>query len=311
MAAVWEFVVNPTDNQWFAFLAAERDLDEVNFWLPGAPATVNIQPGTPWLFKLKAPYSHVAGGGFFSYYTRLPIGVAWDTFRDKNGAPSLAALCAAIARNRKSARPQVSDDIGCVMLVNPFFFRSDQWIGADTYWHKNIQGYKKYSLSDPTAVQLWQRVQHQLQAMPLLISPIIQPHDRPSVGKPLLVTPRLGQGSFRAKVLDAYNRRCAVTGERTLPALQAAHIRPFSIVKTHEITNGLALRSDIHQLYDQGYVSVRPDLKFVVSPRIREEFENGRDYYALDGREVRVPSNPEDRPSNDSLDWHFSVPFLK
>jgi putative restriction endonuclease len=40
------------------------------------------------------------------------------------------------------------------------------------------------------------------------------------------VQPRLGQGAFRLLVTDAYQRRCAVTGERTLPVLDAAHIRP-------------------------------------------------------------------------------------
>jgi len=47
--------------------------------------------------------------------------------------------------------------------------------------------------------------------------------------------------------------------------------------------NGLLLRSDLHKLFDRGYVTVSPDLRFVVSRRIREEFENGRDYYARNG----------------------------
>ena len=73
---------------------------------------------------------------------------------------------------------------------------------------------------------------------------------------------RLGQSSFRLEVLAAYELRCAVTGERTLPVLEAAHIKPFSLVKAHSVDNGLSLRSDIHRLYDQGYVSVTPDLVF-------------------------------------------------
>jgi hypothetical protein len=46
-------------------------------------------------------------------------------------------------------------------------------------------------------------------------------------GSPNPVQPRLGQGAFRLLVTDAYGRRCAVTGERTLPVLDAAHIRPI------------------------------------------------------------------------------------
>jgi hypothetical protein len=47
-------------------------------------------------------------------------------------------------------------------------------------------------------------------------------------GAPTTVRPRLGQRSFRVAVLDSYGRRCAVTSERTLPALEAAHFREFA-----------------------------------------------------------------------------------
>ena len=73
---------------------------------------------------------------------------------------------------------------------------------------------------------------------------------------------RLGQGAFRKLILDAYGRRCAVSGEHAVPVIQASHIKPFADVEQHEITNGLALRSDIHILFDQGYVSVTPDYQF-------------------------------------------------
>jgi hypothetical protein len=63
-------------------------------------------------------------------------------------------------------------------------------------------------------------------------------------GEPITITPRLGQRSFRIAVLDTYARRCAVTNERTLPALEAAHIRDYSDVHQHEITNGILFRAD-------------------------------------------------------------------
>jgi putative restriction endonuclease len=64
-----------------------------------------------------------------------------------------------------------------------------------------------------------------------------------------------------------------------LPVLEAAHIRPHGSGGPHQPENGLLLRSDLHTLFDQGYMTVDADeLKVVVSGRIREEFENGRDY---------------------------------
>ena len=41
--------------------------------------------------------------------------------------------------------------------------------------------------------------------------------------------------------------------------LQAAHIRPVTKEGPHRVDNGLLLRSDIHTLFDQGYVTVTPE----------------------------------------------------
>src|SRR4051794_17989519 len=65
-------------------------------------------------------------------------------------------------------------------------------------------------------------------------------------GRPQLVIPRLGQGSFRLAVLDAYDGACAITTEHSLPVLEAAHIRPWAAGGRHELPNGLPLRRDLH-----------------------------------------------------------------
>ena len=63
--------------------------------------------------------------------------------------------------------------------------------------------------------------------------------------------------------------------------LQAAHIKPNAVGVMHLVSNGVLFRSDIHVLFDRGYVTVTPDSRFEVSKRIRADFENGRDYYAF------------------------------
>jgi putative restriction endonuclease len=111
-------------------------------------------------------------------------------------------------------------------------------------------------------------------------------------------------------VLDSYERRCAITNEKTLPALEAAHIRSYHEVQEHEIRNGLLFRADVHKLFDTGYVTVTPDYHFLVSRRIKEEFENGRDYYALHGSRIRLPHNLRDAPAEEALVWHNEQRFL-
>ena len=64
--------VGVTDPDWFAFLS-RAGVDEVNFWQPSATAPfVGLEPGAPFLFKLKRPYNHIAGAGRSSNSPRYP-----------------------------------------------------------------------------------------------------------------------------------------------------------------------------------------------------------------------------------------------
>jgi putative restriction endonuclease len=126
----------------------------------------------------------------------------------------------------------------------------------------------------------------------------------------MLVMPRLGQGSFRVLVTDAYNRRCAMTGEKALPVLEAAHIRPYSSGGRHELSNGLLLRSDLHRLFDKGYLTVDPNENvIVVSRRLKEEFDNGDEYYPLHGKPVQPPTGRNALPAREHLAYHSEHVF--
>jgi putative restriction endonuclease len=119
-----------------------------------------------------------------------------------------------------------------------------------------------------------------------------------------LVQPRLGQGIFRVAVMDAYSRACAVTQEHSLPALEASHIQPYAKHGPHDVRNGVLLRADLHRLFDQGYVTITPEYRLEVSPRLKEDYRNGRSYYPLHGSSVSIPAAVADAPSVDFLRWH-------
>jgi len=126
-----------------------------------------------------------------------------------------------------------------------------------------------------------------------------------------LVHPRLGQGAFRVSVTEAYNRACAVTEEHSLPALEAAHIRPFAKEGPHGVRNGLLLRADLHRLFEQGYLTVTPDYTLEISDRLRDDYHNGRSYYPLRGSRIAVPKSSVERPTRDFLEWHNQNAFLQ
>ena len=286
-------------------------MDEVNFWRPSPTATFKaLDPGELLLFKLHSPDNFIVGGGFFTKFQQLPINLAWDAFGVANGVTSLTDMRERIAKYRSEPMgPFDNPSIGCIMLAEPFFWPREQWIPSPPDFKLNTVQGKGYDAETGTGKELWSEVEQRLR----LLSPAqildgtatvaaIESH---GYGKPQIVLPRLGQGLFRMVVTDAYERRCALTGERTLPVLDAAHIKPYSLLQRHEVSNGILMRSDLHRLFDDGYITIDPtDRKVLVSPRIREEFDNGKEYYRLHGQTIREPASAAFRPLEDNLDYH-------
>jgi putative restriction endonuclease len=300
-----------TDNEWFGLHASMSDVEEVNFWRPSSESTFKVlQPGELLLFKLHAPVNFIAGGGFFVRFLQLPVNLAWDTFKQANGVHSLEAMRRRIAHYRRAPiLPHENPTVGCIMLGEPFFWPREQWIPSPGDFKLNTVQGKGYDSESGTGRELWNSVSERLQLNGMkALEPgtaalaAIESH---GFGKPQIVLPRLGQGLFRILVTDAYERRCAITGERTLPVLDAAHIKPYPVVQRHEVSNGLLMRSDLHRLFDGGYLSIDPkDRKVVISKRIKEEFENGREYYGFEGRVIREPIEPWTRPGQENLEFH-------
>jgi putative restriction endonuclease len=211
---------------------------------------------------------------------------------------------------KMDADPHADFQIGCILLTDVSFFPEGEWVRAPGEWSGNIVPGKGYDLTTGEGARIWRECLERIYRHEAVAEGATAPAQiAGGFGEAALIAPRLGQRGFRVAVLDAYQRRCAVTGERTLPVIEAAHIRDYSDLPEHRIDNGLALRSDLHRLFDRGYVTVDDDYRFVVSSRIREEFTNGRDYYALSGSPIRLPAAAAMRPSIDALRWHQNERF--
>ncbi len=322
-----KFWVGVTDRDWFDQLSRLRP-DEVNFWQPsGRPPFTNAPIGMPFLFKLKYPVNAIVGGGWFVGFSRLEPAMVWDMFGERNGCASFGELVARIGGLRRPDRQDA--EIGCTVLGNPFFLSPANWIRDPEGFSKNIVVGKGYDIESGDGRVLWNRVVAAMAANDSLgaavpafdpVSGLVLPGaslresvpDGPRYGAEMMVKPRLGQGAFKMLVTEAYHRRCAITGENTLEVLQAAHIRPYSLGGPHDITNGLLLRMDFHKLFDDGLVSVSPDYRIHVSPRIRQKYYNGKVYYRLDDQPLTtMPDDLGLRPDRESLDWHFNNVFQR
>jgi len=296
----------PTDYDWYENLSAQDGLSEVNFWRPSDRRGFRAREGSPFLFKLKAPHNAICGFGYFKQYNPLPIWLAWDAFERANGCESLQELVDRIVKLRPD--PIIDGSairIGCIQIVDPIFFAREEWIRQPADWPPNIQSDKRYDLTVGEGLRVWLECLDRVRSTSGLVA---EPRSR--YGGATLITPRLGQGSFRVAVSEAYDWGCAVTAEHSLPALDAAHIKAFDEEGPNHVNNGLLLRADVHRLFDRGYVTVSPELELEVSGRLREDFSNGRSYYPFHGQKIHIPRRLELRPAAEFLEWHNNNRYL-
>jgi putative restriction endonuclease len=307
-----------TDKRWFDFLSTQaqrKPLDEVNFWQPRATRPMKqMQPGEPVFFRLKRPHYAIAGYGFFAHFQVVPVEDAWELFGWKNGDASLAGFLSRIGGYRQedlSLGANRRKPIGCTLLREARFWPDPAWIpwGDEKGWAQNIvQG--KTETDATRAAELMARIRTDAAATPEDLVGGYEPlHSDDRTWVERIVPQRTGQGTFRLRLLDSYGR-CAVTGEKTRPVLDGAHIQPYMGPRSNHVQNGLLLTKEFHTLFDRGYVTVTPDYKVRVSSALREHYSNGKRYYEYDGAPLRrLPDNPAHHPSRAALEWHRDTVF--
>lgn len=304
--------VGVTDGAWFRFLAARPDLNEVNFWRPsGGRAFGALAIGEPFFFKTHFPDNRVVGGGFYSDFAAMTAREAWDLFGEGNGVASFEQMLARIVHYRRAPVALGEDPvIGCVFIRDVRFFPPDEAVSPPPDFAPNIVQGKGYDLASPIVSAYFGDLMQRMLGVRVEID-FSEPWHRqgPLFGDPRLAPQRLGQQAFQAVVLSAYERKCAITGSKIRPVLQAAHIRPVTSGGEHRLDNGLLLRSDVHTLFDRGYLGVDPRYRLHVSPRLRAEFGNGEQFYSRAGQEVAVPARRSDRPQGEFLEWHLGEIF--
>ena len=199
----------------------------------------------------------MVGGGIFEGFVSLHISQAWEFFGEGNGVASAHDLILRICKITGDSMEQVGDrEIGCILLRELHFIPESQQLQTPSSFSANIvQGKSfQYPGDDPLIDTIVQQVLAPDETSPLAMG--LFENLGPTHGEPRLVIPRLGQAGFKAIVQEAYVRRCAITNHKILPTLQAAHIIPVANGGQHRVDNGVLLRSDVHTLFDHGYLAM-------------------------------------------------------
>ncbi len=119
---------------------------------------------------------------------------------------------------------------------------------------------------------------------------------------------RVHQARFRARVVPAYDTRCAICTLKERRLLDAAHIvGDVELAGEPTIRNGLSLCAIHHRAFDQNLVGVSPDCVVHVSRRLLDD-EDGPMLELLKGfhnAPLHLPRRAVDRPDPERLDARF------
>lgn len=260
--------VGLAEHDWVERVAAVAPGDAC-LWRPHRRLFRALAPGEPYLLKLHAPDHAVVGAGRLLAAALMPSSLAWLAFGATTGVAEPGEFRRRVARAHGG--PATADPlISCVILDRPAIVARGDGVPAPADWRPSVAHGKLYRGEEAGAV--WASLRERL-----------GDRWRPSPdGEP-------GPGRFRLAVAEAYGRRCAVTGERSLAALDVVQLRPPSRGGPNRVDNGLLLRADLARLFEHGLLWVEPD-GFVV--RVHADVcraSRGPAAYAqLDGHPLRV-----------------------
>ena len=125
-----------------------------------------------------------------------------------------------------------------------------------------------------------------------------------------VVKQRVHQPMFRARVLSAYNKKCAVCTLKYPELLDAAHIISDSDERgLPVVTNGMAMCKIHHAAYDQDFLGVSPDYVVYINERLLADRDGPMLQFglqAMNGKALELPSRRDDRPDRDYLAERFA-----
>lgn len=315
--------VFPTDTSWARYLTALQRRDpgqtEANFWLPSSTGFSALSPGDRFLFRSKADAGgQIIGGALYTEYLRMRVSEAWRFYGEANGADSLEALAQSIQRyrSRNGAPFDPDPEIGCILLTDVTFVPHGAELPVPPGFPMTATRGRGYGPGDTA----WSAVEDAFAQVLLRADvPDLRPDSdavaylsgptKERVDGPHWI--RRGQRWFASKMMTTYQRRCAITGSHIAPTLQAAHIRPIAKEGEHRVDNGLLLRSDVHTLFDDGYIGIDEKHRLQVSKRLREDFSNGAEFYSRAGDTILLPVQKHERPSGDVVTWHMDEVFKR
>lgn len=146
----------------------------------------------------------------------------------------------------------------------------EDYLNYDEYFEKNKRGQNMYNSAFNRYIEFLENYK----STPSLIDDIQEIIDNKipiSTEKQNLVKCRIGQGSFREKLIVLW-QGCSVTNFKNIDVLIASHIKPWSESSNEERLdkfNGFLLTPNLDKLFDKGYISFDDNGKIIISSTLK------------------------------------------
>lgn len=303
---------------------------EANFWQPSPHGCRLCLPVNRFCSRQRTqrkypgvdiPGYSLVGGGFFDEYVEWGVSEAWTIWGLANGVATEQELLARARSYRASSATSDPDPtIGCVILRNIFFAAAGKELAEPPRWPRNVVTLSRYDLAEPSRKEDTEYVGHALALLrrgarvDLAWEPDLRGVDLdwrgPRIWRSCAGPPAHGQGHFKRAVATAYRNRCAVTSRRDVPELGSRAHPPIRRGWRACCFQWLAA-TDVHRLFDRGYLSVDPDLRLRVSRQLQEHGWNGVEFCQREavGHRIPAPENPLHQPDCDALAWQTESRF--
>lgn len=295
--------IAPTDLEWFSQLRSITAPKLVNFWTPTPWNVKRLGNEDQLYFLLKSPIRKIGGYGTFSHYENLSVEEAWRKYGLGNGVQSLSELVTRtssyVEQRTKRGQIDAAAFIGCIVLNKVVFLDDNEFFDPSSRGFDFPRQVVKIKYFDTPRAISNTSVPGGSSLIPSTIAPYELVTKQQKQKRQGLSVVRTGQSRFRNTVLEAYGRRCAVSGESVEEILEAAHIQPYAGPFSDHVQNGIALRTDLHRLFDAGLFTIDPDHRVRVSSLIASAH-----YQAFDKQLIRLPNEKQKHPSVEALKFH-------
>ena len=265
-------------------------------------------PGTLTLFVVQRDGKQfVVGGGYFLDHVLVDIDSCWYQYGIRSGYMTYQSFL----KRAKEWKADLNAPLSCYLCTGSFIFIKEKILEIPSEYRLDFNNRSRTIIStdEPLGLYLKRTCQDRRLTQ---IEPGATDSTWPGIYyKASMHKIAPGEAQFKARMLNIYQSKCAITSCPTVPALSVSMIKYLYDDRYLQPNNALLLRSDLQQLFLQGYITVFYDGYDTALVRVSKRIKLDQDpiYKGLEGQKIFLPKDERFRPNREYLEWHNKYVF--